>query len=574
MDWGGQSVKYLLLRRIGSRLRVESFGRAQIRQKTEGSDENTGHVLSRIFSQNKQFKKAKTVVGLDNANLVVKRENFPALNKKELQQSVFFSVQRELNKENEESSITYDFISIGPDLHAPGNTEYLVFGATDEFVMEKTALLMNEKIVPAKLIPTIMALRNLLPHLPAVPPGEAVGFLDIGSQKSLLAFYKQGHVDFFREIVVGGDDFSRAITGTVFHEGRAIQFSYEEAQVFKNKYGYPLGYSEGMMYRGAPLTEVGTMMRPVMERLTGEVHRSIGFYRDKAGGQKISTLYLIGGGAKLKHLPEVLSEKIEIPVSLTPFPPNVRVAGGKEQEKAFQGRFYEHALCLSLALESSVNGNLLPKAFQKIHRVSVIQKNVNLALFVGVLTALVFHYFTHGTLSSLKTRIVSMEKKAAESKNNVRRYDACFNERETLSAALTRINQKLVQDETPIQVLKLISQKLPRDLRLTNVSIGYEPGWVGNEVKTLLAAFGEKQTGNEPRQKSGGQPEGALAAERTIVDIRGASKASIPDVRISVAEFMIELENSGLLENVKLIKESVNDEKDAYSFEMAAFLYK
>jgi hypothetical protein len=319
-------------------------------------------------------------------------------------------------------------------------------------------------------------------------------------------------------------------------------------------------------------------MRPVMERLTGEVHRSIGFYRDKTGGQKISKLYLIGGGAKLKHLPEVLSEKIEMPVSLTPVPKNLRVSGGKEREKAFENRFFENALCLSLALESTPAGNLLPKAYQRIHAVSSIQKYVNLALFVGVMAACLIHYSTHGKLSSLKTRIVSMEKRAAESKNNVRRYDACFGDREKQSAVLKRINEKIVQKETPIQVLRLISQKLPADLRLTDVTIGSEKGWVSEEVRTMLGVFKEVAGSGNEKKKGKAQPktggEEAKPSDQVLVSIKGRSRASIPDVRISVAEFMIALENSGLLENVKMIKETVDDENDAYLFELAAALLK
>jgi hypothetical protein len=47
----------------------------------------------------------------------------------------------------------------------------------------------------------------------------------------------KGQIDFVREIVIGGDDFTKAITGTIFHEGRAIQFTNKEAIEFKIKHG-------------------------------------------------------------------------------------------------------------------------------------------------------------------------------------------------------------------------------------------------------------------------------------------------------------------------------------------------
>ena len=51
-----------------------------------------------------------------------------------------------------------------------------------------------------------------------------------------------------------------------------------------------------------------------------------------------------------------------------------------------------------------------------------------------------------------------------------------------------------------------------------------------------------------------------------MVLIEGESKISIPDVRIAVAQFMLNLEKTGLLSEVQLREEKTIPETDEYTF--------
>ena len=575
LDWGAKSLKYLLLRRVAGKIRIEEFGKVSFGRSEEPSAESVQLAFRNLYHSSGTFKKAKSVIGLGSSHVVIKRESYPSLSRKELRQTVFFELQREMGfKEGEGEAVAFDIRVVGPDPKTAGNTEYLTIGVPQSIVEQRLVPAVTEGMVPAKILPDLAVYANFLQFLPPAKPSEAIGFLDIGMQRSMLVFYRNGQVDFFREIVVGGDDFTKAITGTIFHEGRAIQFSNEEAHEFKVRYGYPLGFSEGMTFRGAPMTEVGTMMRPVMERLTGEIHRSIGFYKDKTGGQKVTGLYLLGGGSRLKHLPHVLSEKIEIPVSYVPVPKNVRIEGGKEQEKAFQSRFLEQSVSFALALESTSEFNLLPEPYQKVQKINEIRNYVNLGVAILILFAGLFHWLAFSKSRSLRGETALMEKRAVISRGNIRRFDGYSRQKTTADSSILMIDRKMLQDGKPVQVMRCISNTLPKSLSLKSYYIGKDQKVLSEPLKQKL---NPKPSGNttapNPAPKTGQpSPGDQKKQEPVFLYVRGGSKASIPDIRIAVAEFLMALEESGYLDNIQLAQETVIKETDEYAFDILAIL--
>ncbi|MCJ7812947.1 pilus assembly protein PilM, partial [bacterium] len=379
-----------------------------------------------------------------------------------------------------------------------------------------------------------------------------LGFLDIGTQKSMLVMVREGRMDFFREIMIGGNDFTKSIIGTIFHEGRAIQFTEEDAVELKLRYGYPLGFSEGMMFRGAPLTEVGAMMRPVVERLSGEIHRSIGFYKDQSAGGELEAFYLMGGGARLKHLSEVLTEKIGITVSLLPMPEGLRVSGGKKHQESFQKKFSEQALSLALAMETSTEGNLLPEQYRKIHQMAVIQKNLRYAVvgIIGVLAFLTFHF--QSLVGPLRDQVIEKESEVIKIQSIRSQFTLLQLEKNAIDAKIEALKLSVKKDDNLIQILRLVSHSVPEKLLLTSLEYGKE-----------------RQVSNT------GRDESDIEDVNWIVRIQGVSKNPSNDVGIYLAQLIVELEKSQYFSDVELAEEQLIQEEgqeDVYQFMLIGHL--
>lgn len=553
VDISYRSMKYLLLRRAAGRgLKVEAYGRYSLESGDIDPSMYLQAEVKSLFRRGKGLKQAKMVLGVDGPELLIKRESFPSLSKKELLQTIQFEIQRELGKEGEVAGFVSDYQVLGPDPETESNVEYLLMGIPEETVHDRVRAFVAESVVPIKATPSVLAVANLLQFIPEADSKKLVGILDIGAQRSMLVLLRDGKMDFFREIVVGGEDFTKAITGTIFHEGRAIQFTTKEAMEFKSRYGYPLKYSEGMSFRGAPLSEVGTMMRPIVERLTGEIQRSIGFYRDQSKGGEVEAIYLIGGGAQLKHLSDVLTDNTGIPVSGLPFPEGLNVSGDKEQQEAFQKKFLEQAMSLSLAMESSLKGNLLPQPYTKIHRASLVQRGLQYGVLGVVALLTMVTYFTHSKLEALRDEVKQVQKRVSVSRNMGPLFNSLQLQQNALKKKIADITIRTQQNEDIIQVIRLISHAVPKNLSLISLEYGKER---------------KKQVTGRRRTQ-----EDIDAPRKWVVRIQGISRNPPNDVGIYVAQFIVELEKSGYFSNVKLEQELFTQEENDYAFKLLGYL--
>ena len=567
VDWGSpQSIKYVLIRRTAaSRTYVDLFGKIPITAEGPESFYDAVQGVHELLLREKKARKAKLVLGLGTDRLALKKESLPPLSSKEVRQAVLFGLQKDLDREGGDSVIVADFSAVGKDPAVPENTEYLCIGAEESFVSERANVFAAEGAIPVKITSNTLSLANLLAEFPDGMPAGRFCVLDIGATRSVLAFFRDGQADFQRDLVIGGDDFTKAITGTIFHEGRAIQFTTKEALEFKYKYGYPLGFSEGMTFRGAPLSEIGAMMRPVMERLTGEIHRSIGFYKDKSGGEQVSSLVLIGGGAQLKHLSHALTERLGIPTAVARPPAQLRISGGEKQEQKFRVHFLEYANALANALETRSQGVLLPAKYKKIHLLSQIRYYLNWAAVLLLFFLAVFSLTSFFQLKQLKTVEQERTRKAHIVASKLARYERNLTLRNTATLGLTRFEEKIKQDPRNIHLLRAVSSALPKTLSLSEVVIGTEPE---------VAKKGKKPPASKP---AGSKPDAANASATPetapkILTIKGDSRMSIPDIRMSVAQFLLDLSKSGYLTDVKLQDENTIEATDEYLFTVTAKL--
>jgi len=558
LDIGAHSLKYLLLSQKQWGIKVEAFGKYSLKSETEDAPEKIQEIIHHLLQKSNDFKRAKVIVGLEGSKVVVKKESLPELKKKELIQTVSFGIQRELAKENEDAVVVCDAVPTGPSSETPGNIEYLTIGALEEEIDLRVGPVISAGLVPAKVAPIVLSVTNFCNFLPESDKHKLFGILDIGAHRSMLVLVKNGEVAFFREIIVGGDDFTKAVTGTIFHEGKAIQFTTVEASEFKMRYGYPLGFSEGMTFHGAPLSEIGTMMRPVVERLTGEIQRSLGFYRDQPGSEDLKNLFLIGGGARLKHLPEVLSDKIGCSVSLLSVPERIKVAGGKEQRKIFNNKFPEQAVSLSLALESPSGGNLLPLIYQKINRNAFIQKCVLMGIFAVCILLSFLSLNQTNIISTLKKDVREKERMVPINNKRMAVFEELQTEKASLETQINEIDILTKQDENIIQVMRLVSHATPKYIALTSLKYGFDL----------------EKSANTRSRRSKNQNDEEEAKKKWLVRLTGVNKNPPNDYGIFVAQFIVNLERSGYFTEVKLESENLAKETKTYTFSIVAYLDK
>jgi hypothetical protein len=132
------------------------------------------------------------------------------------------------------------------------------------------------------------------------------------------------------------------------------------------------------------------------------------------------------------------------------------------------------------------------------------------------------------------------------------------------------LKDKIQQDTSIVQVIRAFSNLLPENLTLSSVKLGDEK----ELFKAETAAKTAKQADQEKAKKEAGSAASGQAQQAMMVLIEGESKISIPDVRIAVAQFMLNLEKTGLLSEVQLREEKTIPETDEYTFSVSGRLIR
>ena len=560
IDISNDSIKYVLLHRKGGKFTVENFGRFTYAGGGEGTDQDDFiEAIQKLPIDAKTLKNVKTVIGINDSNGLIKRENYPGLiSKKELNQMISFSVERELNADGNGGAVISDYEALGPAIGSKDEITYLCFGAFEDHIDSIVSPFVSEGVYPVKILPQLLTYKNLAQLLEPSQRAGNIGIIDIGATRSTLIILRDGQLEYHRDISVGSADFTKAITGTIFHEGRAIQFSIKEAEHFKQKYGYPINYSEGMMFKGAPLTEVGAMMRPIMERLSGEIHRSLGFFMEQNRGEQVEALYVMGGGGQLKNLPNDLSNKIKMAVEHFPFPDSLELPRVKQQAAVFMSKYLELMGAVALALESNQANNLLPKFHRRFHQMKQYQLLMKAAVGVAVLVMLVITGSTLQKKSKLQNETVTLTQRVDYARTMGQIYTALNDSMQLVGGQIAAVDQMVKTDGKMTQILKMVSQTLPADLSLTRLAYDQEKSGPVSKAQAKKEAAAEEKP-----------------AEKWFLEIWGESTSKKRDIKMSLADFVLALEKSGYISSVAITRDVMlpdSLDETVYSFEMKAFI--
>jgi type IV pilus assembly protein PilM len=155
---------------------------------------------------------------------------------------------------------------------------------------------------------------NVLLALDQLKKEEVVALIDLGAEKTGIYLFNDGILQFGREITPAGVHLTRAIMeGMSSEEETALIF--ERAEKIKHQMGIPSkAFYEKTGNHLSDLSKIPFLVRPVLERLTAEIGRSLDYYRSQFSIERIDRLLLCGGGANLKNIDTYLSEELRLPV--------------------------------------------------------------------------------------------------------------------------------------------------------------------------------------------------------------------------------------------------------------------
>jgi len=380
------------------------------------------------------------------------------------------------------------------DSDAQKRYEVLVAAATRETVVEHIAVLREAGLEPVGLMAEPHAVEQLWRSASLGEDEEgSIAVLDLGAHKTSIHIFEGGTLRFSRYIPTSGDAFTMALTGMIRAGEQEIELNTAQAEKLKREHGISSVKDRGKTKEEIPLAQLAVRIRPVLEKLETEISRSFDYYAFQFQGETITRLLLTGGGARLKGIETFCADRFDVRVGfLDPLAPIVIEDSPVFSEVDAANRMVL-TVAVGLALPFTERFNLLPVDLQPHYKRWSVRTPVAYAI-LGLLLLLPlgqYAYQSHRSVSTL-SRAVNAKRSVYEQYQRIFRiYERLKVENSQLDARLARLPSLDLRVPQMAAALRLISQKIPEDVALTNIDV--EEGEGGLDVRLNGLIYGRKE---------------------------------------------------------------------------------
>jgi type IV pilus assembly protein PilM len=315
LDIGSHSVKLVGLTMAS---RGPFLTRAGIKEIPYGREKGDSsficEVIKALFVE-LALKPGRVRVTVSGSGVNVRRITIPSMPKAELKEAVRWEIKSHLPFPIESAQI--DFHILGEFSEDRVKKLDLVVVACPIHLIEQTLSIVAAAGLKANHLDVgPFALWNALLAWGQIEQEEGVALIDLGSDKTGIHFFKNGILQFSREVTPAGADITRAIMEGIESEVEP-HLLYERAERIKREVGIPAEAGhEKAVGKSIHLSKISFLIRPVLERLAAEISRSLDYYRNQFKVERVDRLLLTGGGSNLKNLSSYLMGEQRLPVEL------------------------------------------------------------------------------------------------------------------------------------------------------------------------------------------------------------------------------------------------------------------
>ncbi len=536
LDLGNSAIKYVQLVKGSRTLSLLNCGNYVVSKPEPGPDEDEEQLdpvaatLRRSLNL-KQFKDTLTTTAISGLEVIYKNVSLPKMRKAELQKAVPWACRKDLPFPLEKTAFEFRILQ-SMSAESEGQAHAFVVAAQKELISKHLKTLATICLTPEKIAPVPAALWRLFRFCHKKNSDACYGIIDLGSRSSHIVFVNNGELQFAREISTGSDDFTRALTGTLFVEGEEIKLSKKQAERLKRRVGIPGKLKQPEVVDGLPLIEVSAMLGQVLDRLIRDIRRTIDFYKERFHVDGIKKIYITGGGALMPNLDTSLAQELNTDVEvLNPFEfISLRKFHNGEQIKQAGPRF---AVATGLALDKSRDLNLLPADLKKSHTFRYLKRLFKYLLLILVL-AMVF--LSQDITRQFRAAQQEFQRVFMSYQQNApwrERFQQLQHELQQLQGIRSQYSSLDKVNLDPVVQMKLVSQLIPAQVTLTSL-----------------------RTTRQQRQDE----QSKETFVQQVLTLNGIAFKHNSAEGMNLAKFLLGLEKSGYFQSVQLRTQSMQDD--------------
>ena len=313
IDFGARSIKVAKVHKVSDGYELGNYG---ITLSPEGSIDNgeifnpivVADVLTELLKES-GIRDRKAIIAITGQKVIIREIVLPIMEDKELMAGVMWEAPKYVPYDLDESII--DAEKVDEFVEKDGNKmmRVILVAAPKTIIQPYMEVLKKIRIIP-KIVDVVSSanIRIFKNHLTYKKEEEKEGtiidiILSIGASGSILTLVEKGNLKFTRNILVGGNDITKAIA-------KSLNLSFNEAEKLKRETKIVLGPEAEEEKK----IESEKIMIKILNRITKEVRKSLSYYKTQSQKVKYNKMILSGGCANVDNIKNLLSEQFEIPV--------------------------------------------------------------------------------------------------------------------------------------------------------------------------------------------------------------------------------------------------------------------
>jgi len=301
LDIGSSSIKLVELSEGKSGLKLQNLGISPLPPEAivDGAlmDSVTITDTIRELITTSKVKTKEVVTSVSGHSVIVKKVSLPFMTEGELEESIRWEAERYIPFDINDVNI--DFQTFGANPENPEVMDVVLVAAKKDIINDYVSVIMEAGLNPVIIDIDAFALENMLALNYDMEKEEVMAIANVGATTTNINILK-GHVSgFTRDIFKGGNQITEDIQ-------RQLHVDFDEAERIK------IGSKVDVTSRSL----VQNLLKTASETLAVEIRNSLDFFQSTTTYEKISKLYLSGGGAKIQGFDSILQQEIGIPVEV------------------------------------------------------------------------------------------------------------------------------------------------------------------------------------------------------------------------------------------------------------------
>src|SRR4030043_235657 len=255
LDIGSHSIKLIGLKMTSKGPFLTCVGMKEIPPNSDKEDVNTFSEALKNLLKEVGLKTKKVNLVVSGSGIQIKRISVPSLPKAELKEAVRWEIKEQLPFPVETAQI--DFHILNEYIEDNVKKLALITVACQKHLIDRTlSIVKGAGLEPIHLDVGPFALWNTLLTWNQIKKEETVALVDLGAEKTGIYLFKDGIIQFSREVTPAGADITRAILDGIGSEGDP-ELIYERAEGIKQEMGIPSeSRQEGLRDKSTPLSKI------------------------------------------------------------------------------------------------------------------------------------------------------------------------------------------------------------------------------------------------------------------------------------------------------------------------------